>query len=76
MGVVVLLQTRLPGVAYRFGSSFMGHWMKTIAVGATLVALLAGTAHAADLYRKAPPAPVAPVASWTGFYAGVNVGGG
>ena len=48
--------------------------MKTIALAATLVALLSGTAHAADLYRKAPPP--APVANWTGFYAGVNVGGG
>jgi outer membrane immunogenic protein len=50
--------------------------MKTIAYAATLIALLSGSAHAADLYRKAPPAPVNPVASWTGFYAGVNVGGG
>jgi outer membrane immunogenic protein len=50
--------------------------MKTVTVAATLVALLSGAAHAADLYRKAPPAPVMPVASWTGFYAGVNVGGG
>lgn len=47
--------------------------MKKIALATTLVALLSGTAHAADLYRKAPPAPVA---SWTGFYAGVNLGGG
>jgi outer membrane immunogenic protein len=31
-------------------------------------------AHAADLALKAPPAP-APVYSWTGWYAGVNVGG-
>ena len=50
--------------------------MKSIALAATLVALLSGTSHAADLTRKAPPALVAPVASWTGFYAGVNVGGG
>jgi outer membrane immunogenic protein len=50
--------------------------MKSIALAATLVALHSGTAHAADLTRKAPPAPVTPVASWTGFYVGVNVGGG
>jgi outer membrane immunogenic protein len=50
--------------------------MKSIALAATLVALLSGTSHAADLTRKAPPALVTPVASWTGFYAGVNVGGG
>ncbi|TKT73390.1 porin family protein [Afipia massiliensis] len=47
--------------------------MKMIALAATLVATLSATAHAADLYRKAP---VAPIASWTGFYAGVNIGGG
>jgi len=50
--------------------------MTKIAYAATLIALLSGSAHAADLYRKAPPAPVTPVTSWTGFYAGVNVGGG
>jgi outer membrane immunogenic protein len=50
--------------------------MKNLALVATLVVTLSGTAHAADLYRKAPPAPVTPVATWTGFYAGVNVGGG
>lgn len=50
--------------------------MKTIILAATLVALLSGTAYAADLARKAPPAPVTPAASWTGFYAGVNTGGG
>lgn len=50
--------------------------MKNLALAATLVVTLSGAAHAADLTRKAPPAPVTPVASWTGFYAGVNVGGG
>lgn len=50
--------------------------MKKIAYAATLIALLSGSAHAADLYRKAPVPPVAPVTSWTGFYAGVNIGGG
>ena len=48
--------------------------MTKIAYAATVIALLSGSAQAADLYRKAPPP--APVASWTGFYAGVNVGGG
>lgn len=33
-------------------------------------------ASAADLPRKAPPAPPPAVTSWTGFYAGVNIGGG
>lgn len=48
--------------------------MKSIALAATFAVILAGTAPAADLYRKAPPPT--PVANWTGFYAGVNVGGG
>jgi outer membrane immunogenic protein len=40
-------------------------------VAATL--LLAGSAHAADMPIKAPPAP-APVMTWTGFYVGGNLG--
>lgn len=48
--------------------------MKNIVLAASLVVTLSGAAHAADLYRKAPPP--APVASWTGLYAGVNIGGG
>jgi outer membrane immunogenic protein len=35
----------------------------------------ASAAFAADLPVKAPYAPVAPIPTWTGFYAGVNVGG-
>jgi outer membrane immunogenic protein len=40
-------------------------------------ALIAGPAMAADLRMpvKAPPAPIAPVATWTGCYIGGNVGG-
>jgi outer membrane immunogenic protein len=46
-----------------------------------LVALgMAAPASAADLaarpYTKAPPAPVAAVYDWTGFYIGINGGGG
>lgn len=49
--------------------SFLG----LVAVGA----LVAAPAMAADLGMplKAPPAPVAPVFSWTGFYIGGNLGG-
>jgi outer membrane immunogenic protein len=39
-------------------------------------ALIAGPAMAADMPVKAPPAPVAPAYSWTGFYIGGEVGGG
>lgn len=37
--------------------------------------ILAGAANAADLRLKAPPPPL-PIVSWTGLYAGLNVGGG
>jgi outer membrane immunogenic protein len=41
---------------------------------------MAAPASAADLaarpYTKAPPAPVIPIYDWTGFYIGINGGGG
>jgi outer membrane immunogenic protein len=43
-----------------------------IAIGA----LIAGSAMAADMPLKAPPAPPPVVASWTGFYIGINGGYG
>ena len=57
--------------------------MKTssLSVAAIALAIFAGSALAADLpSRKEAPPPVyiapAPVANWTGFYAGLNIGGG
>jgi outer membrane immunogenic protein len=55
--------------------------MKTALSAIALAAVLAaGAAQAADLpYRKAPPpayVPPPPVMTWTGFYAGLNIGGG
>jgi outer membrane immunogenic protein len=52
---------------------------KLSAAAAIALALSAGTALGADLpSTKAPPvyAPPPPVFSWTGFYVGVNLGGG
>jgi outer membrane immunogenic protein len=52
----------------------------TLSAIALAAALAAGAAQAADLpSRKAPPPayiPPPPVLTWTGFYAGLNIGGG
>jgi outer membrane immunogenic protein len=53
--------------------------MKKILLAAAVAALGSSSAYAADLqarpYTKAPPAYVAPVYNWTGFYIGGFVGG-
>jgi len=55
---------------------FQGHFfMKTILGAASLLVLSSASVLAADLPMKAPPI-VAPVYTWTGFYIGVNGGGG
>jgi outer membrane immunogenic protein len=51
--------------------------MKKIVFAAALAVLTATPALAADmLVKKAPPPAPVPAWSWTGFYAGLNVGGG
>jgi len=51
--------------------------MKNFLVGAAIAGALVSPSYAADLPVKARPSPMvaAPVATWTGFYAGVNAGG-
>jgi outer membrane immunogenic protein len=48
--------------------------MKKIGLGIIVAGLLATPAMAADMALKAPPLPPPPL--WTGWYAGVNGGGG
>jgi outer membrane immunogenic protein len=51
--------------------------MKRISFIGAVAVLAATPALAADMVvKKAPPPPRAPAWSWTGFYVGVNVGGG
>jgi outer membrane immunogenic protein len=47
--------------------------IKSMLVGAAVVAAVAGSAQAADMPLKARPVPV-PVYTWTGFYGGINGG--
>jgi outer membrane immunogenic protein len=53
---------------------------KVLLAGVAGIALVTGSAHAADLspqpVYKAPPPAMAPVFSWTGCYIGGNIGGG
>jgi outer membrane immunogenic protein len=57
----------------------MSKYLRSALLGATVLAAGASCANAADLPVKAPAARIyapAPVASWTGFYLGPNVGWG
>jgi outer membrane immunogenic protein len=49
--------------------------LKTLIGSVALIALGTAAAGAADLAVKAPPPPLPPVFSWTGFYVGANIGG-
>jgi outer membrane immunogenic protein len=53
---------------------------KVLLAGVAGIALVTGSAHAADLGRqpvyKAPPPAIVPAFSWTGCYIGGNIGGG
>lgn len=49
--------------------------MKIAVIAAAISIAGTGLAFAADMPLKAPPPPVAPVMTWTGFYVGLNAGG-
>jgi outer membrane immunogenic protein len=49
--------------------------VKIAVIAAAISVAGAGLAFAADMPLKAPPPPVAPVMTWTGFYIGLNAGG-
>ena len=51
----------------------MRRLLKYLASAVMLLSPLA--AHSADLAVRAPPPPLVPVFSWTGFYIGANIGG-
>lgn len=48
--------------------------MRTLAYSLSTLILLAGAAHAADLYVPPPAAPAVASYDWTGFYAGIHGG--
>jgi len=50
--------------------------MKTLATAIAAIALIATPAFAADMAVKAPPPAPAPLPTWTGFYGGIQFGGG
>lgn len=57
----------------------MPNRLSAVLIGCITAAAFAQLAAAADLPRKAPayaPPPPAPVYSWTGWYVGLNAGGG
>jgi hypothetical protein len=53
-----------------------GTAMKKLATAIAAIALIGTPAFAADMAVKAPPPAPAPVPTWTGFYGGIQFGGG
>src|SRR5260370_5510006 len=53
-----------------------GTAMNKLATAIAAIALIGTPAFAADMAVKAPPPAPAPVPSWTGFYGGIQFGGG
>jgi outer membrane immunogenic protein len=50
--------------------------MKKLAIAVAAIALIGTPAFAADMAIKAPPPAPAPAPTWTGFYGGIQFGGG
>jgi opacity protein-like surface antigen len=55
---------------------FSGAAMKRLATAIATIALIGTPGFAADMAVKAPPSAPAPVPTWTGFYGGIQFGGG
>jgi outer membrane immunogenic protein len=66
------------GDEYQFAVEMEDRMKKLLLAGAGVIALLGGSASAADLARPVPvyaPRPVVALFTWTGCYVGGNVGG-
>lgn len=55
---------------------FSGAAMKRLAIAIATIAVIGTPAFAADMAVKAPAPAPAPAPTWTGFYAGIQFGGG
>jgi outer membrane immunogenic protein len=78
----VLLVTFTPTYAeilemrLRIGGGLIRNKLVSSVAGTAFSFAASGVAFAADMAVKAPPPPPAPVPTWTGFYAGIQFGGG
>jgi outer membrane immunogenic protein len=67
----------MPHAGRMVDSACLGAVMKKLATCVIAVAGMIGTpAFAADMAVKAPPPAPAPAPTWTGFYGGIQLGGG